>query len=180
MEKTARDRLVTAALALLGREGAGAVTVRAVENQADLPHGSVRHHFGGLNGMRQALVRGLLKAEQAEASGRSVTDLVHHWTGEGSHTATARYEVMLMATRDPALRKIFLAARDRLAQRLTSEGIPEREAATLLAMLDGIVLDAILRRREPDLCLWQDALARARRVPGTSEHGQPIRMDGTT
>lgn len=168
MEKSAQEKLVTAALVLLGHEGAGAVTVRAVENQAGLPHGSVRHHFGGLNGMRQALVRGLLEAEQAEASGRSVTDLVHHWTGEGSHTATARYEMMLMATRDPALRKTFLAARDRLSQRLTTEGIPEREAATLLAMLDGIVLDAILRRREPDLRLWQDALARAGRRSGTA------------
>jgi AcrR family transcriptional regulator len=180
MEKPARDRLVAAALALLGGAGAGAVTVRAVESQAGLPHGSVRHHFGGLDGMHQALVRGLLEADQAEASGRSVTELVHRWTGEGSHTAIARYEVMLMATRDPALREIFLAARGGLVQRLTTQGVPEGEAATLLAMLDGIVLDAILRRREPDLRPWQDALARAVRVPGTSEDGQPLRMDGIT
>lgn len=159
VEKTVPERLVEAAIGLLGSDGAGAVTVRAVEAAARTPHGSVRHHFGSLAGLRQALVRGLLLAERADSQDASIPDLVAHWTGEGSPIAKARYEVMLMAMRDPALREVFVTARDDLVARLASTGVPPSEAPALVAMLDGIVLDALLRGTRPNLAPWQRALS---------------------
>ena len=84
MEKTVPERLVEVAIGLLGTGGAGAVTVRAVEAAAGVPHGSVRHHFGSLAGLRLALVRGLLLAERADRDDTSLPDLVAFWTGEGA------------------------------------------------------------------------------------------------
>ncbi|MCA0307000.1 MAG: TetR/AcrR family transcriptional regulator [Actinobacteria bacterium] len=167
MEKSVPDRLVDASLALLAGQGGGAVTVRAVEASAGVPHGSVRHHFGGLAGLRAALVDGLLAAERVgppdagTAGEPTVDELVDWWTGDGSALATARYEVMLMARREPGLRQVFLAARDALVSRITATGVATPDAEALLAMLDGLVLDALLRDRPPDLTLWRNSLTAA-------------------
>lgn len=154
MEKTVPERLVDAAIDLLGTGGAGSVTVRAVEASAGVPHGSVRHHFADLAGLRLALVRGLLLAEHAEAPDADLPGLVAWWTGEGSASARARYEVMLMAMREPALREVFVAARDGLVARLVARGVPANDAPALLAMLDGLVLDALVRGQQPRLEPW--------------------------
>jgi AcrR family transcriptional regulator len=159
VEKPVPERLIEAAIGLLGTDGAGAVTVRAVEAAAGTPHGSVRHHFGSLAGLRQALVRGLLLGERADSQDASLPDLVTRWTGAGAPIARARYEVMLMAMRDPALREVFVNARDDLVARLASTGVPPSEAPALVAMLDGIVLDALLRGTRPNLAPWQRALS---------------------
>lgn len=159
MEKRVPERLVDAAIGLLGSDGAGAVTVRAVEAAAGVPHGSVRHHFGSLAGLRLALVRGLLLAERADQPDASLPGLVAWWTGAGAPIARARYEIMLMAMRDPALREVFVAARDDLVARLAATGVPATDAAALVAMLDGLVLDALLRGTTPDLAPWQRAVS---------------------
>ncbi len=166
MEKGTSGRLVAAALAILAENGSGAVTVRAVEAAAGVPHGSVRHHFGGLDGLRTALVVALLAAEglgPGTAGPPGVDDLVDWWTGDGAPIATARYEVMLMATRDDDLRRVFLEARDVLVERVAAAGAAPRDAEALVAMLDGLVLDALLRRRPPSLEAWHEAMARATR-----------------
>lgn len=155
-------RLTDAALTLLAERGAAAVTVRAVETAAGAPHGSVRHHFGGLDGLRTALVDALLRAEQVPAGDEADPDLdalVGWWTGDGAPIAAARYEVMLMAGRDEQLRRTFLLARDALVARLAARGLATGEAEAMVAMLDGLVQDALLRRRPPDLGPWKRALA---------------------
>ncbi len=168
MEKSTRDRLIGAALELLAGQGSGAVTVRAVEVAAGAAHGSVRHHFGDLAGLRTAIVAALVDAELAPASGPIASDdphlidtLVRYWTGEGAPVTVARYEVLLDATRDPAVREAVTAARDRLVDRIAALGVEPGEAATLLAMLDGIVLDALVRGTPADLTLWHQGLRAA-------------------
>ena len=64
---TPRTRLLDEALGLLGRLGAGGLTVRAVEGAAGMPHGSVRHHFGDRAGMVGALFDHLADREGAPA-----------------------------------------------------------------------------------------------------------------
>ena len=158
MEKTARERLVDAGLALLADQGLQGVTLRAAEAAAGVPHGTVRHHFGGLDGYRRSLVAGLADLEGANGD-QSVDALVAHWLGPGARLALARYQLMLTAVRDSEIRASVIAARDRFVQRLTEAGASKTDARALVAMLDGLVLDAIVRGdRRPPLRLWHDAL----------------------
>jgi hypothetical protein len=120
----------------------------------------VRHHLGGLDGLRTALVDALLRAERVpdDDADPDIDALVGWWTGDGAPIATARYEVMLMAGRDEQLRHTFLLARDALVARLAARGLATAEAEAMVAMLDGLVQDALLRRRPPDLGPWKHAL----------------------
>jgi AcrR family transcriptional regulator len=158
MEKPAPERLIDAGLALLADDGAAGVTVRSVEGRAGVPHGSVRHHFGGLDGLRHALVDGLLARE---VSGDEPVEVVlRRWLGPDAPIVRARYELMLMASRDEALRAKLLQGRQVFVDQLEAVGVAIADARTLVAMLDGLVLDALLRgSREADLTLWRQALA---------------------
>ncbi len=154
------ERLVDAGLALLADEGAAGVTVRSVEASAGVPHGSVRHHFRGLDGLRHALIDGLLAREAP--GDEPVEEVVRRWLGPETPVARARYELMLMASRDEALRIKVLQGRQVFVDQLVATGVTPGAARSLVAMLDGLVLDAILRSgSEADLTLWQHALAAA-------------------
>ncbi|MCC6495127.1 MAG: TetR family transcriptional regulator [Propionibacteriaceae bacterium] len=156
------QRLVAAGLALLAADGAAGVTVRSVEGRAGAPHGSVRHHFGGLDGLWQALVDGLLELERPGVAEESVEAVVRRWLGPDAPIARARYELMLVSTRDPGLRAKVLQGRKVFVERLVAAGVAASAAEPLVAMLDGLVLDAILRGRpDVDLTLWKLALAAA-------------------
>jgi AcrR family transcriptional regulator len=160
MEKPASERLVAAGLALLADKGAAGVTVRSVEGRAGVPHGSVRHHFGGLDGLRHALVDGLLAREAP--GDEPVTEVLRRWLGPDAPIMRARYELMLMASRDAGLRTKVLQGRQVFVDRLVALGVSSVPAQSLVAMLDGLVLDALLRDADAiDLTLWQGALLAA-------------------
>ena len=160
MEKPAPERLIDAGLSLLADEGAAGVTVRSVEGRAGVPHGSVRHHFGGLDGLRRALVDGLLTREVP--GGEPVEEILRRWLGPDAPIARARYELMLMASRDEGLRTKVLQGRQVFVDQLVVIGVTSTQAQSLVAMLDGLVLDALLRDAgEVDLTLWRLALAAA-------------------
>jgi AcrR family transcriptional regulator len=151
------ERLVDAGLALLAEEGAAGVTVRSVEGRAGVPHGSVRHHFGGLDGLRHALVDGLLAREAPRDE--PVEGVVRRWLGPDAAIARARYELMLLASRDEALRTKVLQGRQVFVDQLVALGVAPVSARSLVAMLDGLVLDALLRDgTDVDLILWRQAL----------------------
>lgn len=157
-------RLVDAGLALLADEGAAGVTVRSVEGRAGVPHGSVRHHFGGLDGLRHALVDGLL-AREVHGS-EPVEEVLRRWLGPDAPIVRARYELMLMASRDADLRMKVLQGRQVFVDQLVAIGVSPDPAQSLVAMLDGLVLDALLRGADDvDLTLWQQALASAMPAP---------------
>lgn len=80
VKKKSLTRLLDAALELLGRSGAGGLTVRAVEDVVGLPHGSVRHHFGHRLGLVTALFDRLADREsEVAASGSS--EALEQWPG---------------------------------------------------------------------------------------------------
>ncbi|HEY3408756.1 MAG TPA: hypothetical protein VGK53_11355 [Propionicimonas sp.] len=160
MEKPVPGRLIDAGLALLADEGAAGVTVRSVEGRAGVPHGSVRHHLGGLDGLRHALVDGLLAREVP--GDEPVEEVLRRWLGPDAAIVRARYELMLMASRDERLRAKVLQGRQVFVDQLAVIGVASTQARSLVAMLDGLVLDALLRNAgEADLTLWQQALASA-------------------
>lgn len=144
MEKSPRVRLLDAALELLGEGGAGALTVRAAEARAGMPHGSVRHHFGDRRGLLAALFPRLEELERPPAAGGGLGETVGQWIGPGRDLALARYELFLMAARDPELRAPLVAARDRFVA-LAAVRVGEDAAPAFVAALDGIVLDALVR-----------------------------------
>ena len=145
MEKSSRDRLVEAGLEVLGREGGARFSVRSTEGEAGLPHGSVRHHFGGLDGLIDAMVEHLLRAEMEHALTRP-RETLHDWLGPNRTRTKARYELMTMAFRTPRLRGALAAARERVITDVaTDSGLMRDRATVLVAALDGLVLDALLR-----------------------------------
>ncbi|MBJ7331119.1 MAG: TetR family transcriptional regulator [Solirubrobacteraceae bacterium] len=142
MEKSTKDRLLDAALELLGREGARAMTVRAVEEAAGVPHGSVRHHFGGQRGLLLALFDHLERVERPADGGLPAA--VAQWLGPGRTVALARYELFLLAARDAELRAPLVAARERFVAQVATTMGAER-APSVLAAIDGLLLDALVR-----------------------------------
>jgi|GEM_PF-3721072 Bacterial regulatory proteins, tetR family. len=161
MEKSVPERLVDAGLAQLAELGAGGATVRAVESRAGVPHGSVRHHFGNLEGLRAGLVTGLLAVEMPVAE--TPEQAVARWLGPGRPIAQARYELILLAAREPSLRPAMLAARQQFVTQLAAVGVGLDAAESLVAMLDGLVLDALLRgRSNVDLTCWEAAVEAAK------------------
>lgn len=135
--------MLDAALELLGSSGGASLTVRATEDAAGLPHGSVRHHFGGRPGMVAALFDRLAEREGVSAQG-DAADALEHWLGPGRSLTLARYELFLMAARDSTLREPLVRARNRFVA-AAAERVGAAAAPTVVAALDGLVLDALVR-----------------------------------
>lgn len=144
MEKSPTRRLLDAAYEALAAGGAKGCTVRAVEQGAGLPHGSVRHHFGSRAGLLAALVDDLLRADQ-EALGESPGELMTRLLGPQRTRTLARYELFLMAARDESLRRRVIEARDELVGAARAMGESPERARALVAAVDGLILDGILR-----------------------------------
>lgn len=155
MEKNARTRLLDAALDLLGDAGAASLTVRAVEKAAGLPHGSVRHHFGDRAAMVAFLFDHLAEREGVHVTGDAGAAL-EQWLGPGRTLTLARYELFLMAARDPALRAPLVRARDRFVT-MAAEVVGPTAAPTVVAAVDGLLLDALVRGEHDPARLRQAA-----------------------
>lgn len=139
-----------AALRLLGESGSAGLTLRAVEAAAGVPHGSVRHHFGDRAGMVAALFDHLADREREAVAGLSDAAALEQWLGPGRILTLARYELFLMAARDPSLRPPLVGARDRFVAE-AAERFQTPAAAALVAALDGLILDALVRGdHDPD------------------------------
>lgn len=144
MEKSTRARLLDAGLDLLGTAGARRCTARAAEDAAGVPHGSVRHHFRHHAGFLAALVEHLYALDSPTA-GETFDDTVRRWLGSERTRTRARYELALLATHDPGFREPFVAGRERYVAGLAATGLPRDAAARAVAMIDGLVLDAMIR-----------------------------------
>lgn len=150
-----RTRLLDAGLALLGDGGRGALTVRAAEERAGLPHGSVRHHFGDRRRYLVALVGHAAAVEGAALEDLPPAEAVRHWIGPGRAVALARFELALMATRDPDVRAAYVEARESFIARAGGGAAGRR----LVLAVDGLVLDALVRGHvEPDELLGELAV----------------------
>ncbi len=143
MEKYSHIRLLDAALELLGGSGAASLTLRAVEDAAGLPHGSVRHHFGDRAGLVASLFDHLA-GRDARRAHADVAAALEYWLGPGRTLTLARYELFLMAARDSSLRPPLVRARDRFVA-IAAEQVGATAAPTVVAALDGLLLDALVR-----------------------------------
>ena len=157
-----RTEILDAALRVLAELGMRGLTHRAVDAAAQIAPGSTSYYFRS----RSALVTGCVKrlveidvavdahAVDAAAPG-SLADVL---VGVAVAMATlrrdrtlARYELSLAAVREPELRKAMVAGGDTIrrlgARALAGAGAADPAAAAeeLTALLDGLVLTALVR-----------------------------------
>ncbi|MEU8543920.1 TetR family transcriptional regulator C-terminal domain-containing protein [Streptomyces sp. NPDC048717] len=142
------------------------LTHRAVDAAAGLPAGTTSAYYRTRSALLTALVRRLVERDQEELrtaaartpAPRTADDLVHGLTllvaartgGAGRRRSLARYACVLESVRDPELRDI-LVPRENPGRRtvrdfLAARGVPDPEARTLtlLACVDGLVLDRVV------------------------------------
>ena len=165
-----REQALDAALAVLAARGAHGLTHSAVDRCGGLPAGTTSNHFR----TRDALLAGVLDhlaarematvADVAAAAPtrpsvaslvEEVAGMVEHLLGPGRQQTLARHAIFLEAAWRPELRGALLTATAGfwavLEDRLTALGadFPAAGARTLLACIDGVLLDQLIRPR-PD------------------------------
>ncbi|MCB5179871.1 TetR/AcrR family transcriptional regulator [Streptomyces antimicrobicus] len=166
MSEERRTVLADAAIEVLAGAGMRGLTHRAVDRAAGLPDGTTSAYFRTRAALLTALVRRLVARDQAElqAAGeaapvpRTAEELTDGFlaltrrrlTGEGRQRSLARYACALESVRDPELREILVprdnAGRDAVRAFLAARGVadPDARTHTLLACVDGLVLDHLL------------------------------------
>nr|WP_283774937.1 helix-turn-helix domain-containing protein [Brachybacterium equifaecis] len=142
---TTRERLLNAGVEVYGNSGARAATVRAIEDHADLPHGTLRHHFGNQEGFLAALTQHLLLLDSPTGD-EAPAQMVVRWLDEGRIATRARYELTLLGIRDERVGAMLREGRDTFVAALVSRGVAPARARLAVAALDGVVLDGLLRR----------------------------------
>jgi DNA-binding transcriptional regulator YbjK len=154
-----RQALLGAAVKLLAREGARAVTHRAVAREAGTTHGAPRYYFATRDelldeALRQIAARQVDEVEaflgrprpaEPAAQASRLASFVGGVVTADPDGAIARYELFLEAARRPKLRPALEewgAAYTKLfAAELTAHAAdPEAEAELLLNLLNGLIL----------------------------------------
>jgi AcrR family transcriptional regulator len=155
-----RDRILQATLRLIGEQGIGAVTNRAVAKSAGVSLGSLTYHFPSQSDLLRESLQTFVDTEIARVTEHAAG--VREAAADPDQAAAevekaivafaygpeqiANLELHLHAARDPALRATSVQsveAYDRLAATiLTALGIPDadRHATAIVSMLYGLAL----------------------------------------
>ncbi|MEV5172789.1 TetR family transcriptional regulator [Streptomyces flaveolus] len=150
-----RQRIIDAAIRVVGRDGIAGLSHRTVAAEADVPLGSTTYHFATLE---ELLVAALRQAN--EGLGRVLAELLPEGGGEGDLAADLaralgewlagertgvelEYELYLAALRRPALRPVAAEWTEQAAALLARRTDPVT-ARALLALMDGICLQVLL------------------------------------
>lgn len=182
-----RSEILDAALHVLAEHGMRGLTHRAVDAAAGIAAGSTSYYFRS----RAALVTGCVDRLLEQDLAREARDVAAAAPGGGlvdaltaaavamattqRYRTLARYELTLAAVRDPHLRTALRAGGDTIrrlaAAALAAAGTPDpaRAADHLAAVVDGLVLTALVRGPDDPaaLAVWiRPALLRA--VPGVA------------
>jgi DNA-binding transcriptional regulator YbjK len=164
-----RDRLLRATIELLASGGGRAVTHRAVADRAGAAHGSTRYYFANRDELIRAALRML--AEEDVAAVAAELERVPHGPAQPERMAKrlaaflaerirrvpdrelSRYELFLLAAREPALRPDLNAWGDAyrglfavLLERLGSSD-PETDAHLLLSVGNALLLEQVAMQR---------------------------------
>ena len=159
-----RTEILDAALHVLAEHGMRGLTHRAVDAAAGIATGSTSYYFRSRSALVAGCVERLLEVDlEVEAAAGAAVEgdlaaLVDVLVGVGvalattqRHRTLARYELSLAAVRDAELRDGMVRAGDviraRGADALRAIGATDAERASerLMAVLDGLVLTALVR-----------------------------------
>ncbi|MGI5374514.1 TetR/AcrR family transcriptional regulator [Streptomyces sp. CA-251387] len=166
-----RQRIIDAAIRVVGEKGIGGLSHRTVAAEADVPLGSTTYHFKTLDDL---LVAALRQANEGfaeviasrgglEDPGADLATELAGWMGEwlaGDRTGVElEYELYLAALRRPALRPVAAEWAQDLADRL-SRRTDAVTARALVALMDGICLQVLLAGGTYDEEYAREVLAR--------------------
>jgi DNA-binding transcriptional regulator YbjK len=175
-QRTPRQRqILDAAQVVVGDQGLRGLTHRAVDREAGIAQGSTSAYFRTREALQLALAEhtaAQLLADSealAQAIARSggdqdqlltlISQLFEQWLDRRARLVT-RLEMTVQATRDPALAAILADARQHLVDTVrgalvaTGKRHDDHQAETVVAVLDGVLLGALLKevgRRATDL-----------------------------
>jgi DNA-binding transcriptional regulator YbjK len=166
-----RQRIIDAAIRVVGEKGIAGLSHRAVAAEADVPLGSTTYHFKTLDDLMVAALRQANEGFAKVIASRGAltephTDLAAEladWMGEwlaGDRTGVElEYELYLAALRRPALRPVAAEWTQDLADRLSDRTDPVT-ARALVALMDGICLQVLLTDGVYDEGYAREVLAR--------------------
>ncbi|MER7948500.1 TetR family transcriptional regulator [Streptomyces sp. NPDC096079] len=150
-----RERIVDAALAVVGRSGIGGLSHRTVAAEADVPLGSTTYHFASLDELLVAVLRkanegfGRLLHEHPALTdpdtplATALARLLGEWLGGDRARVELEYELYLTALRRPALRPVAAEWTESVVTALAPRADPAA-ARALVAVMDGICLQVLL------------------------------------
>ncbi|GHB28665.1 ebrA repressor [Streptomyces xanthochromogenes] len=166
-----RRRIIDAAIRVVAERGIAGLSHRTAAAEADVPLGSTTYHFKTLD---ELLVAALRQANEGFAT--AVRDcarldgpgadlavelarLMGEWLTGDRARAELEYELYLAALRRPALRPVAAEWTDSVAELLARHTDPVT-ARGLVAVMDGICLQALLTGGAYDEAQARDLLAR--------------------
>ncbi|MER6979307.1 TetR/AcrR family transcriptional regulator [Streptomyces carpinensis] len=166
-----RQRIIDAAIRVVGRKGIAGLSHRSAAAEADVPLGSTTYHFATLDDLLVAALRqaedGFAKVIAARGGltdPRSdlATELaawMREWLAGDRTGVELEYELYLAALRRPALRPVAAEWADDVAA-LLSRRTDRLTARALVALMDGICLQVLLTGAPYDEDYAREVLAR--------------------
>ncbi|MER6559867.1 TetR family transcriptional regulator [Streptomyces sp. NPDC001027] len=166
-----RQRIIDAAIRVVGAKGLAGLSHRSVAAEADVPLGSTTYHFATLDELMTAALRqaseGFAKAVAARGGltdarvdlPTELAGLLGAWLAGDRTGVELEYELYLAALRRPALRPVAAEWAEDLAALLARRTDP-RTARALVALMDGICLQVLLTDAPYDEEYTREALAR--------------------
>ncbi|MEV7191835.1 TetR family transcriptional regulator [Streptomyces sp. NPDC093510] len=156
-----RQRIIDAAIRVVGEKGIGGLSHRTVAAAADVPLGSTTYHFKTLDELLVAALRQSNEGfAKVMAAGRAFNDpdadlaaelarLLGEWFAGERYGVELEYELYLAALRRPALRPVAAEWCAGLAEAIERCTDPVT-ARALVALMDGISLQVLLTGGEYD------------------------------
>ncbi|GAU68483.1 putative TetR family transcriptional regulator [Streptomyces sp. NBRC 110611] len=167
-----RQRIIDAAIRVVGRSGIAGLSHRTVAAEADVPLGSTTYHFKTLDDLLVAALRqaseGFAKVVREHRGaltdpGRDLAAelarLTGQWLDGDRAGAELEYELYLAALRRPALRPVAAEWCAEIAELLARRTGP-RTGRAVVALLDGVCLQVLLTGGGYDEEYVRDALTR--------------------
>ncbi|MFD5428638.1 TetR/AcrR family transcriptional regulator [Streptomyces sp. NPDC127084] len=166
-----RQRLIDAAIRVVGRDGIAGLSHRTVAAEADVPLGSTTYHFASLDELLIAALRQtnegfaeLLRGSEALADPEAdlaagLARLMGEWLAGERTGVELEYELYLAALRRPALRPVAAEWTDGVVEALSGRTDPAT-ARALMALMDGICVQVLLTDTGYDEAFAREMLAR--------------------
>ncbi|MFH9422526.1 TetR/AcrR family transcriptional regulator [Streptomyces sp. NPDC017529] len=166
------QRIIDAAIRVVGERGIAGLSHRAVAAEADVPLGSTTYHFASLDDLLVAALRqvngawlaGIEEWERGvDASvplADELTRLVEESLTGDRARAELEYELYLAALRHEAVRPLAAECLDAMVELLARRTGDEGTARALVGLIDGLTLQHLLTGREFDRAEVRDAVVR--------------------
>ncbi|MGV9289598.1 TetR/AcrR family transcriptional regulator [Streptomyces sp. NPDC003719] len=150
-----RQRIIDAAIRVVGAKGIAGLSHRAVAAEADVPLGSTTYHFATLDDLLVAALRqaneGFARVVAAHPAlsdpaadlAAALARVLGEWLAGDRTGVELEYELYLAALRRPALRPVAAEWAEEAGAHLAARTDPVT-ARALVAVLDGVCLQVLL------------------------------------